>query len=630
MLRAFKGLPHIAPVLLVALLAPASASAQAELELPAPAGSTSVRAVAIRAELNPRPDGAAQAVVSLTVLNPEAETQDLLLAPGGPGAVVTRAGEPVRQAADGTFKLRLEAAEVAVLQVDRRVAPADLSFLAAEDAGWLGEARGPLLQPVRRLSVSHPAGSPWSRAALEVRVSPGGQLLACSLLASPGALASEDGSVSWSYGAGQAPKSLGLAWPTIENETFLPVDEEEARVFERHWSTSRGLSAQAVRLVRAGILAVHGEALDDERARRAFDSTKRPGWAPIPGPPTRSEREAAAALAAFADRLELAGAPRVVASATQRPTPAEPPPPSRPAVEPAASPRQPAVPPSIPARRADRASARPAPDLEKADDSELVTLAGDPTWRSETLLRTEASVPNSPERARRWARRALRGGHGLSRAVIARESVPALHGKTWAPGFVAEFFSQTPWYRPNPDYDFDDLSPDEQAAWGILDSLIGAVRDGTALAPDEPEPVPQIAQRLPVRTQAGDPEPPPAPAVPTPEVEPAPPAPRAADALRAAPGDDGPAVPWLQNPAQARIFVFKEKARGLETARVALAIATIEARHGRPFDESPELREYFDGTDWYRPQADYGPERLSIPARESITLLRNALDTRTY
>jgi len=636
MLRAFSRLSHIAPALLVALLAPASALAQAELELPSPADATSVRAIAVRAELSPRPDGALQATVSLTLLNPEAETQELLLAAGGDGASVTRAGEPVRLTASGSYKLRLEAAEVAVLQVSRRIRPAEKAFLAAEDAGWLGEARGPLLQPTRRVTVAHPAGSPWSAAALEVRLEPGAQLLACSLMATEGALAAEDGSVTWTFAAGAAPADLSLAWPAIENETFLPIDAREAGVFESHWTSRRGIATGAVRLVRSGILAVHGEPLDDEKARRAFDPGKRPGWAPIPGPPTRSEREALATLAAFADRLELAGAPRVVAAAPRLVAPPRrSPAPERTATEPTRrrptvaipAPREPAKPPAVPARRSQRAAGLPAPDLENADTDELVTRATDASWRGETLFQTESSVPASPERAHRWARRALRGGHGVSRAVLARESVAALHGKTWAPGFVAEFFSRKPWYRADPGYDFEDLSGPEQAAWKVLDSLIVAVRDGSELAPEQPAAPERIASRQPaarrgVKTVT--------PGAPTPVTPAAPPSQDEPPAGAAAPKPSGSPVPWLQNPAQARIFMFKERARGLDRSRIALAIATIEARHGKPFEKQPAHAEFFEQQAWYRPHGDYGPEQLSIPARESITLLHNALDAQTY
>jgi hypothetical protein len=240
-------------------------------------------------------------------------------------------------------------------------------------------------------------------------------------------------------------------------------------------------------------------------------------------------------------------------------------------------------------------------------------------------------VPASPEQARRWARRALRGRHGVSRAVIARESVPALHGKTWAPGFVAEFFSRKPWYRPNEAYDFEDLSDDQQGAWEILDSLIVAVRDGTDLAPQVEEEAPRVAQAAPAQrpAEAGAPSAPPSRRQAEPETSPEPAA-SARDAVSTTAAEAGPVVPWLQNPAQARIFVFKERARGFDRSRVLLAIATIEARHGKPFDGDPRLAEYFGATRWYRPRADYGPEQLSIPARESITLLRNAFDTRTY
>ena len=47
--------------------------------LPEPSGSTAVRAVAIRAELTPRPDGRHQATISLTLHAPGDEDVDLLL-----------------------------------------------------------------------------------------------------------------------------------------------------------------------------------------------------------------------------------------------------------------------------------------------------------------------------------------------------------------------------------------------------------------------------------------------------------------------------------------------------------------------------------------------------------------------
>lgn len=654
MLRVFGGSPRIATVLLCGLLVPLTARAQPELPLPAPRGESSVQAIALRAELSPRPDGAHDAVVSLTVLNPEADTQELLLVPGGYAPVVTRAGESARLQDDGSYKIRLEGAEVAVLRVRSRIQASQEAFLPAERAGWQGRARGPVLQPAQVLRIAHPAGSPWSDTALDVLVDPGGGLLAASLAATSGAVARADGSVSWRFAAGRAPAALELAWPAVETETVLPLDPAEAEVFGEYWTGRRGIEPGAVRRVRQGLLAAHGRPPESAEERRDFRPERRPGWAPLPGPPPPEVLEAAERLAELERRLEAAGEARVAAVTppTAAPSTAPTPPAARPAQRPAETvaqespePRPAARPPSAPPARQERARRpeprrAPAPDLSAADDDPLVTEAPDDSWRRENLLQTEASVPADPELARRWARRALRGGHGVSRAVLARESVPALHGKTWAPGYVAEFFRTKEWYSPRADFSMEDLSGDERAAYERLDELVQALQGGRALEPEqllaqaEPPPArspsPQPAGRAPreeprpgTRSQAQ---------APGPEGETATPAaPTAPASTREAPrpaslGD----VPWLQNPAQARIFLFREKAKGLDGARVRLAIATIEARHGKPFDGEPAYREHFEAQGWYRPQGDYGPERLSIPARESITLLRAALESRTW
>lgn len=629
--RVFSGL-------LAFLVATGAGAADGVLELPRPVGPTDVRAVALRATLESGAGGLLSARVSLTLTNGGNATEALtLVLPVGaedrPSLEVLRIGQPLGLLDGATGPeavVPLEPGEVVVLEVRRRLRPEVLPGLAAPRAGWWGATRGPLLQPLRRVTVRHADGSPFADAAVEVRIRPDGRPLASGLIASPGA-AGDDGTVTWNLGRG-GPAIASLAWPVTETESVLPRDEAEARAFRREWTEERELSAREVGLVREGLRAARGESVAGDVAGH-LTPTARPGWAFRHGPANADEEAAARVLAEFEAAAErgtvrvAAARPRPsvsapTASATpeaETPAAAAPAPP-RPSIGPASRLGEPVAP----------AAARRRPPTGRVDVQSLVTQAPDSGWRRETLFVSRASVPDTPAEARRAVLRVLRRGPSLSRLVLLRESVAALHGKQWAPGYVAEFFSRKPWYEPRPDFDLSHLSAAERQAWEVLDEHVRQVAAdvGAIGLVEAPEDAPTVSAGMPATE---------APIGPRVRVEPAPPL-AAADppptrvavaspaerrrAVLTAIGD----VPWLRDADSARVFLLRERsAGGPDPERLRAAMALTEARSGRPFRQRPELRAFFDETPWYQPDDRWTRSALSHGSREALTLLGNAL-----
>jgi hypothetical protein len=221
-----------------------------------------------------------------------------------------------------------------------------------------------------------------------------------------------------------------------------------------------------------------------------------------------------------------------------------------------------------------------------------------------------------------------------------------MHGKTWAPGYVADFFAAVPWYIPDPAYAREALSDDEEQALAVLEEHVttllqpgfteyagtlaereaasattpapaksehaSSAPSGTRRGPDEREATkpgtattPDDRERLPASGTTGT---------------------TASVAMPAAP--QGPPVGHLRTAPEARLFLARETSRGpIAPARIREAILLVEAHEGRPFDDAPQLRQRFEGESWYHPRQDFGPDTLSLQAREVLTLLRRALET---
>jgi hypothetical protein len=630
----------------------ARADTSGRLVLPSPSSAGAVRAVAVRALLEPEDSMVHRAEVVFTLLNPSADPAlvDIVLPPAARGVpTVALAGEelPTRRAPQGwTASLRLEPGELAVAVVTERVQAAGLAAVDAARAGWWGRTRGPLLQPMARLEVAHPEASPFVDAPLEVAIVLPGAPLASSLIAEPGC-AYEGGTVRWSLPVGEAARAVGVTWPIVESEAFVPATAAEAEAFLADWSGARRLARGELRSVGLAVRGLHGAGGDPEV--RALLSSRRPPFAVRPGAPSADEVSADTLLGRAE---ETWGAPTVAAAA---------PAPSRPAPPPASpSPAPPPAPPSpppveVPAARMALPPREPA-DAHRPvargprDADPQVRVAPDESWRHETLLRSPASVPRDARAARRWVSRALREGHGLSRAVLARESVLALHGKSWEPGYVSDFFSRQTWYRPDPSFSMDALPAGERAAFEVLAEHVAALMAPGALESvalssarhSEPAPTREPARTAPpagadvesVESRQQDfalpAEPaPPAAGAPAARAEAPFPAPATPPSAPAAPerphAEPTGRVPLLLTAPEARLFLAREAARGpLERRRIDEAIALIEARFGKPAeDEAVATRLAFEP--WYRARSDYAPELLSQGAREAITLLRRAL-----
>ncbi|MEM7245218.1 MAG: hypothetical protein AAF533_07725 [Acidobacteriota bacterium] len=687
-----------------------AASASTEVLMPAPTGETSCRAVAVKSELLARGEDDFVLTTLLTVINESAEATELALSTGGSGATVTRAGETI-PVLDGVAALRLEAGEVAVLRVRRSVRSDLVSILPARDAGWIGTTRGPLLQPMRRLALGHPEGSAFARASWDVTIGLPQPLLASAVNCSPEVRLSGDRlrwqvaqardrvvEVSWPAvenetfvpQTGEEASAFQQYWSSargLDLPALQAVRSGLRAAFSESVDDPRAFSPE----VRPGWVPLAdtpdagaraaAKVLEDFQAELEADpkasiptvrperpaptvrttppaATTRPVQVAAATPPseTRRERRDRRETPAREPRVEPTPPPPPEQVAEARPEP-RPQPPSR---EPVAAPRTTATAPARPAARPSGPRTpdtglrlvpvhepRPAAGDPEGDDARMVVVAPDLSWREETLLRTEASVPDTPSQARRWVDRAVRQGHGLSRAILAREAIPALHGKTWAPGYVAEFFADRSWYRPNPGFDWSALSKDQQEAARLLAARVRELAEERDLGVETWE-APISEPVAPVQVARGEDEVARRPAAPSrttrgrstggprvdvealrePMVEEgapsstdetdeiAEPAPRVA-----ALGD----VPWLRNAPMTRVFLARERAGGFDPTRLRMAMAIIRARSGDPFATRPDLRALFEGQDWYVATDSYDERQLASVARESLTLLGNAL-----
>ena len=613
-------------------------------------------------------DEAWQTRVTLTLVNPTTKRIDVpILAPGLTSATV--AGEALAEdpAGSGVVKARLEAGEAQVVEISGTVEPAILALLPAEQAGWYGRSRGPVLQPVQSLVVAAPDSSPWAGAVLALRLElPGG--LPASAVFAPAGSRYEDGTLSWDSTSGETPPALTFSLPLLDPATFVPRDVAEAEGFVSEWRARR-LSPSELERERVAIhdasaarvvarFAVEAASATPAEVVALPDAEKAPPAAAggsstqpvvavasaspapskpvaIPSPPPAAGkpqsdgehtevapggRRQGTSYSSKADakaeknrRAEEAKKERVAheAAARQAQVDAK----RRKQAMGSAIVEARSAPPSAPPV----AVAIPAPAPEKAPAAVSAKAGG----KAEEKQRA-ASAKQEREAAKASARQVEVEAKQRKHA----EEAAAVEARSKAKADAAAAAEAQRKWR-------EERVVAERAGKLEREASLKAEAIATRAAAEA-----RVAAAAPTAIVAAPAARPAAPASVAASAEATAPAPAPSAEAGRLPGavarkvqaplkpppetGDAPDVPWIRDAAQARVFLARERARGaLDLERVQEAVALVRARHGDVLQDSPRWRERFEAEGWYQPGKALP---MLAQEREAVALLRQALE----